>query len=196
MKKLLTTFAAALAASTMTMVSSPAHAGTDPYLGEIMLVGFQFCPRGWTEANGQLLSISTYQALFSLYGTLYGGDGRTDFALPNLEGRMAMHTGTGPGLSNRPQGEKGGSETISVSQMPSHNHRINTTEETPDTHDPNNAIFATFPGNANAYSTNGAIVHQMRSDVVSNTGGTSQKLSPFLVLRYCVSLEGIYPSRN
>ena len=88
---------------------------SEPFIGEIKAVGFNFCPRGWAEADGQLIAISQNQALFSLYGTIYGGDGRTTFALPDLRGRVPIHEGSGPGLSTYAQGSKGGSETISNS---------------------------------------------------------------------------------
>lgn len=106
---------AAAACGSMLAVSAPeAVAGPDDYLGEIMTVGFTFCPRGTMEANGQLLAISQHQALFSLFGTTYGGDGRTSFALPDLRGRTAIGTGTGPGLTQRDQGRQGGVENDST----------------------------------------------------------------------------------
>ena len=89
-----------------------AEAGADAYMGEIIIVGTNFCPRGSIEANGQLLSIEDNSALFSLFGTLYGGDGRTTFGLPDLRGRAAIHSGQGPGLTNRVQGQKGGQENV------------------------------------------------------------------------------------
>jgi microcystin-dependent protein len=103
---------AAVAMTTMTITSSPAKAGTDAYVGEIMMVGFNFCPRGWAEASGQALQIDRYQELFSLIGTTYGGDGTTTFALPDLRGRVPMHAGLGLGLSPRPLGHAGGQERV------------------------------------------------------------------------------------
>jgi hypothetical protein len=102
------------------------RSATDPFLGEIMTVGFTFCPRGWAELDGQLLDISTHTALFSLLGTTYGGDGRTTFALPDLRGRTAVHEGQGPGLSNWPLGLRRGVEevTLTEAQMPSHSHTL------------------------------------------------------------------------
>ena len=96
----------------------------EPLIGEIKLVGFTYCPRGWTDADGQLLSITDNAALFSLYGTTYGGDGRTTFALPDLRGRVPLHQGTGAGLSTYTMGQLGGAETVTLttSQMPVHNH--------------------------------------------------------------------------
>ena len=93
-------------------VSMPAQAGNDVFIGEVSLVGFNFCPRGTMEADGKLLQISKHQALFSLYGTMYGGDGRTTFALPDLRGRTVIHEGQGAGLSSYLQGQRGGMETL------------------------------------------------------------------------------------
>ena len=107
-------------------VTAPAHAGgTDPFLGEIITTGYTFCPRGYANTDGQLLPINTNQALFSLLGTTYGGDGRTSFGLPELRGRAPFNLGRGPGLTNRSLGSRGGSETNTqtVTQMPSHNHQ-------------------------------------------------------------------------
>jgi microcystin-dependent protein len=98
----------------------------EPFIGEIRMFGGTFAPRGWALCDGQLLSISTYTSLFSILGTTYGGDGRTTFALPDLRGRAPIHAGTGPGLSPKTLGQKGGTqtETLSIVQMPSHNHTI------------------------------------------------------------------------
>ncbi len=111
------------------LAPKPAAAGAFPFIGELMLFGGNFCPRGWTNADGQLLAISANSALFSLYGTTYGGDGRTTFGLPDLRGRAAIHTGQGPGLANYAQGQKGGTEnlTVQTTNMPSHNHNVQAT---------------------------------------------------------------------
>ncbi len=97
---------------------------SDPFIGQIQTFGFNFAPRGWARCDGQLLPISSNSALFSLLGTTYGGDGRTTFGLPDLRGRAALHQGQGPGLSNRNLGQRAGAEntTLTVNQMPSHNH--------------------------------------------------------------------------
>jgi microcystin-dependent protein len=104
----------------------PVQNGLDPYIGEVELFGFNYAPVGWAYCNGQLLPIASYQALFSLLGVTYGGDGVTTFAVPDLRGRVAIHQGTGPGLSTRTIGQSGGTETVtlSVTQMPSHTHTI------------------------------------------------------------------------
>ena len=194
--------AAAAAFALFAAVPAPdAHAGASPYVGDIMTVGFNFCPRGWTEADGKLLPINQWSALFSLYGTMYGGDGRSTFGVPDFRGRVAMSMGTGPGLTPRQEGQKGGSETntLIVNNMPNHNHLLNTTETTPNTHDPNGAIFGTFPGSNNIYTNNNpAINHQMAINAVTKTGGGQpvNNMQPFQVINFCVALEGVYPSRN
>ena len=103
---------AAGAAAFMAISSQPASAGNNPFIGEIMMVGYNFCPRGWANADGQLLPIAQNTALFSLYGTMYGGDGRTTFGLPDLRGRVPMHVGNGPGLHPKRQGNKSGGGTL------------------------------------------------------------------------------------
>lgn len=167
----------------------------EPFLGQIQAFGFNFAPRGWAYCNGQLLAISQYSALFSLLGTQYGGDGRTTFALPDLRGRNGLHFGQGPGLSNIVMGERGGAETltITVAQMPSHNHALAAKEE--GTSDSPNGAFIAGDG-TNAFDFNSNTV--MANASIGNTGG-NQPLNiqnPFLGINYCIALEGIYPSRN
>jgi microcystin-dependent protein len=106
--------AAIVLAAFVGLPGQASFARSAPFLGEIMITGMTFCPRSWVEANGQLLSISQHQSLFSLYGTTYGGDGRTTFALPDLRGRTPIHAGQGPGLSNYSLGQKGGQETTDI----------------------------------------------------------------------------------
>src|SRR5210317_2190722 len=104
---------------------------SEPFLAEVKIVGFDFPPRGWAQCDGQLLPINQNQSLYSLLGTTYGGDGRTTFALPDLRGRMPVHPGNGPGLSDRRLGEKGGAEdaTLTVAEIPSHNHQLKGVDE-------------------------------------------------------------------
>ena len=200
--KLKTSSMAAAAAAILTTASTQnSFAGASPYIGDVMAVGFNFCPRGWTEADGKLLPVGQYSALFSLYGTMYGGDGRSTFGVPDLRGRVAMSKGTGPGLTPRTEGQKSGSETntLIAAQMPQHNHRINTTETSLNTHDPNGSIFATFDDPNNIYMNNSPTInHQMATNAVTNSGGGQpvNNMQPFLVINYCVALEGVYPSRN
>ena len=163
-----------------------------------MWVGFNFCPRGWALAEGQLLSISSNSALFSLFGTIYGGDGRTTFALPDLRGRVPMSAGGGPGLTNRPMGQRLGTETetLTVQQMPSHNHQINASQGATD-NDPSGSVMG-GPGRTRIYDAPTVTSTTMASNAVTNTGGSQNhnNMQPSLVLRACIALEGVYPSRN
>ena len=116
----------------------------EPFIGQIMMVGFNFAPRGWALCDGSLLPINNNQALFSLLGTTYGGDGRTTFQLPDLRGRVPMHQGTGPGLPNHRIGEKGGVEnvTLTVAQMPAHTHVLNASSDYGSQKSPANGVPA------------------------------------------------------
>lgn len=178
-------------------IAGEANAGSEPFIGEIMWVGYTFCPRGWAEANGQLLPISQNTALFSLYGTTYGGDGRTTFALPDLRGRTSVHTGQGPGLSNYAQGSRGGQEevTLAVDNLPAHNHAINASSGATD----KNAA-GSIPGSPKQriYDSPLSASATWDASAVGMTGnGTShENRAPFLTLRACVALVGIFPSRS
>lgn len=130
LKKATLTAACALTLSMgLTIAPDKAQAGVDPFIGDIMIVGFNFCPRGWAAADGQLIAISNNQALYALLGTMYGGDGRSTFALPDLRGRAAIGQGSGPGLTSRLSGQKGGSvsKSMTVTTMASHSHAVNAT---------------------------------------------------------------------
>ena len=167
----------------------------DPTIAEISMFGGNFAPRSWANCDGQLQAISQNTALFSLIGTIYGGDGRTTFGLPELRGRVAVHTGSGPGLSTRTQGERSGVETniMTLAQMPSHGHAINAKDEgTSD--DPSGAFIA--GDGTNAFSTSSNVV--MSSAAVANNGGGQpiNNMQPYLVVRYIIALQGVFPSRN
>ena len=165
----------------------------EPFLGQIQAFGFNFAPRGWALCHGQLLSISQFSALFSLLGTTYGGDGETTFGLPDLRGRTPMSFGTGAGLSSRLIGERGGSETnvLGVNNLPSHNHAIAAKAEG-NTDDPGANVVA--GDGTNAFGTT--------SDInLSNTGNSGggqaiNNMQPFIVINYCIALEGAFPPRN
>jgi microcystin-dependent protein len=169
----------------------------EPFIGEIMWIGSNFCPRGWTGAEGQLLSIAQNTALFSLYGTMYGGDGRTTFGLPDLRGRVAVHAGQGPGLANYTQGSRGGLEhvTLSANQMPTHRHSINASSTATDKNAAGSIIGSpkqkTFDPASSADVT-------LAANAVSTSGGNQahENRSPYITLRACVALEGLFPSRN
>lgn len=166
-------------------IPSPRQAlAQDPFIGEIRLVGFTYCPRGWTDANGQLLNIVDHQALFSLYGTTYGGDGRTTFALPDLRSRVPVHLGQGTGLSDYVLGESGGQETVTLqaSEMPTHNHSLNELT-TPNGNTP--GLVIRNGGGEQAVNTTDA-----------GSGAAHENRPPFLAIRFCIALEGIFPSRN
>jgi microcystin-dependent protein len=160
-----------------------------PYIGEIKLVSFNFAPAGWADCNGQLLPILQNAQLFSLFGTTYGGDGVTTFALPNLQGRVPIHLGAGHGL-----GEAGGTETVTLtaSQMPTHSHTLNaaTTEQT--TNVPTSALL-TEGGN---YSTSSATVLMDAAAIGTAGGGQAHpNMQPYLTVRYIIALTGTYPPR-
>lgn len=179
--------------------------GTDSYLGSVWLFGGTFCPRGTLEAAGQLLPISANSALFSLFGTLYGGDGRTTFGLPDLRGRSPIGQGQGPGLSNYPQGSKGGVETVTLleANLPPHNHEvtvtINGTNSLGTAPNPAGNLNATDTQGTN-YGTGEVIAMSPQSATVSqeNVGGGVPvgTRSPYQTLRWCVNTVGIYPPRN
>jgi microcystin-dependent protein len=179
----------------------------EPFVGQIMMVGFNFAPRGWAFCHGQLLAINSNTALFSLLGTQYGGDGRTTFGLPDLRGRCAVGMGNGPGLSPRSQGEKVGQETVTLTQneIPSHTHQLMGNNAEGNTNDPTNSTVAkdnvvvergspAIP--VNGYSTGAANVSMGTS--ISNTGGSQAhtNMQPSLGMNYIIALEGIYPSRS
>jgi len=167
----------------------------DPFLGQITMFGGNFAPRGWALCDGQLLSISQYSALFSLLGTTYGGDGRTTFGLPDLRSRVPMHAGHGPGLSNRPLGQKGGSETnrLSVAQLPAHHHTLNAKEEANSDDPSNNFVAGT---GTNAFGTAADVA--MNPNSTGDTGGGQEvnNIQPYQCINYIIALQGVYPSRN
>ena len=169
------------------------------------MVGFTFCPRGWADANGQLLAIASNSALFSLFGTAYGGDGRTTFALPDLRGRVPIHLGQGPGLSNYTQGQSGGVETttMTVGQMPQHTHVASVQTAGPVLANHRRADGAAFGVTTdNTYVRPGTPVTgygMAAGTVVNANAGSSQpqtNIPPYLTMRYCVATQGIFPSRN
>lgn len=175
---------------------------SEPFTGEIRMFGFNFAPRNWAFCNGQLLPISQNSALFSLLGTMYGGDGRTTFGLPNLQSRVPVHQGTGPGLSNRQMGQTGGAETVTLTipEMPSHTHNVQMMAESrpANSTDPTGTILATGP---TAYRSNTPAEDvAMDPNAVRQTsqGGNigHQNMMPFQVVNFCVAMFGLYPSRS
>jgi len=175
--------------------------GGDEYAGQMIFTGANFCPRGWARTDGQLLAVSSNDALFSLLGTIYGGDGRTTFGLPDLRGRAIMHTGTGPGLSPRRIGAKGGAEqmTLTTNNLPPHNHTpdLMATTSGASTSAPAGAALASA---ANIYAGRAAMDSPMPDTAVTvaATGGSRSFgiMQPSQGILTCIALYGIYPSRN
>ncbi len=174
-----------------------------PYVGEIRLLSFPFAPVGWMSCNGQLLAVSQYDALFSLLGTNYGGDGRTTFALPDLRGRVPVGFGQGPGLSQYPLGDTSGSEHVTLlpSQMPAHSHAFQaTTSNAGSTAPANNLQLGTPAGGDTLYATDftGVSPDALSPATLANNGGSQahDNLMPTLTASFCIAVEGIYPSRS
>ncbi|TDS14362.1 microcystin-dependent protein [Maribacter caenipelagi] len=169
----------------------------EPFIGQIMMVGFNFAPRGWALCDGQLLSIASNSALFSLLGTTYGGDGRTTFGLPDLRGRLAVHVGQGPGLQNRAWGQRFGVENnfLTEANLPSHKHTVNLPakeEANAEVPTGNFIAGAGFDGFGTTSDTT------MATLPVSNTGGNVPitNMQPSLGIYYVIALVGIFPSRS
>ena len=199
MRRLLPSFA--LAALLAAGFSAPAAAqAQSPYIGEIALVPYTFCPAGWAEANGQLLPISQNDALFALYGTTYGGDGQTTFALPDMPGRVPLDQGATAGQPSYKQGEKGGTEafTLTISQMPAHTHAAQATSAMINSNSPNNALVGTFAANAKVYASAGGTALQFNPAAIASTGNNLpvDNMQLYLTMRFCVALVGIFPSKN
>ncbi|MFZ1741664.1 MAG: tail fiber protein [Pontixanthobacter sp.] len=180
-------------------------AGFDPYIGEITMVGFNFCPRGTASTNGQLLAISQNSALFSLLGTQYGGDGRTTFALPDLRGRVPIHNGTGPGLSNYSIGQLGGTETntMTLAQMPLHNHAVKLMAEgaAGNTANPTNNMISISTNGDRVFGPDTAaaeVAMNPKAIMESNAGGSlpQNNIQPYLAVNFCIATVGVFPSRN
>jgi microcystin-dependent protein len=173
---------------------------SEPFLGQIILVPYNFAPRGWAFCNGQVLSIAQNTALFSLLGTTFGGNGQTTFALPDLRGRVAISSGQGPGLGNYDLGQAAGSETqtLTVSQMPSHNHVVEALTDAVTVPSPTNNFLGTGPRGSNLYAPPSANLTPMSPPMIQPTGGSQpfDIRDPYLTLNYCIALEGIFPSRS
>lgn len=176
---------------------------SEPFVGEIRMFAGNFAPRSWAFCDGQLLAVSQNDALFSLFGTIYGGDGRTTFGLPDMRGRIPLHAGTGPGLSPRKLGSKGGSEkeTLTINQIPSHNHTISVSTDFALETDPTGRVLAESQTPANTgrkiYANSGGNIN-LKSDAFTKTGGSQShtNLMPTLCVNFIVALVGIYPSRS
>lgn len=170
---------------------------SEQFLGEIRMFAGNFAPFGWAFCNGQVLSIETNTALFSLLGTTYGGDGVTTFALPNLQSRIPIHQGQGPGLSPYVIGQLGGAENVTLitQQLPQHTHTVNADSGSGGVSSPAGAYWASSPGTKQySPSTNVA----MSPSATSLTGNSQPhpNIMPYLAISFIIALEGIFPSRN
>ena len=163
----------------------------EPFLSEIRIMSFVFAPKGWALCNGQLLPINQNQALFSLLGTTFGGDGRVNFALPDLRGRTPIHVGSGHTL-----GERGGEQahTLSIAEVPTHAHVLNVTNNNGTTNGTIGSLLAAFSSGYRGPQQ----LTSMSPGTVTNTGGSQAHLNlqPFLTLSFCIALQGIFPSPN
>jgi microcystin-dependent protein len=174
----------------------------DPFVAEIRIFGFNFAPKGWAFCDGQILPLSQNTALFSLLGTTYGGDGKSTFALPDLQGSAPMHPGQGPGLSLHDLGEQAGSETVTllISEMPSHPHSLMCQSQDPaDQAAPTPARTFAPSQNATAYGpSNGSPIVQMAFQALQPAGGSlpHNNMMPYLTMNFCIALQGVYPPRT
>jgi microcystin-dependent protein len=171
---------------------------SEPYLSEIRIVSFNYAPTGWALCNGQFLPINQNQALFSLLGTTYGGNGSTTFALPNLQGRVPVHVGNTVTL-----GQSGGEQnhTLTSSEMPAHTHFVTGSNRVPivgDTNATPNPLGAFFGRSSHPAYHSPATLVGMHPQLLTNTGGSQphNNMSPYLVLNFIIALQGIFPSRN
>jgi microcystin-dependent protein len=177
---------------------------SDPFVAEIRIFPFNFAPKGWAFCDGQLLPISQNTALFSLLGTTYGGDGKSTFALPNLQGSVPMHSGSGggPGLTQHFEGEEGGSETVTLltTEMPAHAHNVGRALDQPgNSTTPVASIWAqtgTVRAAVNSYRP-GPPTGAMKTDVILPTGSSfpHNNMQPYLTLNFCIALQGVFPAR-
>ena len=171
---------------------------SDPFVAEIRIFGFNFAPRGWAFCDGQILPLSQNTALFSLLGTTYGGNGMNTFGLPDLQGRVPMQPGQGPGLSLYDLGQEGGSETISLleSEIPAHAHTLSAdTQDQGDNFGPSPLMAL---GRANIYqSTTGSNLTTLSDSALAPAGGDNphNNMQPYLTLNFCIALQGVFPPR-
>lgn len=173
----------------------------DPFVAEIRIFPFNFAPRGWAWCDGQLLPLSQNTALFSLLGTTYGGNGKSNFALPNLQGRAPMHPGQGPGLSLHDLGETGGSDTVSLieSEIPSHSHALMSLPGPANRTSPiGNSIARSTGGNPYLPASPQPPLVAMSEMSIPPAGGDQphNNLQPYLTFYFCIALQGVFPPRT
>jgi microcystin-dependent protein len=172
----------------------------DPFVAEIRIFPFNFAPKGWAFCDGQILPLSQNTALFSLLGTTYGGDGKSNFALPNMQGNAPMHPGQGPGLSLHDLGETGGSDTVSLleSEIPAHSHAMMaSTQDGLDSHPVNN-LLAQGIGIAHYTDANTGAFVNLNDNALAPAGGDQphNNMQPYLTLSFCIALQGVFPPRT
>jgi len=165
----------------------------DPFIGEIRIFAGNFAPRSWAFCDGQLLQIVSYTALFSIFGTTYGGDGQTTFGLPDLKGRAPMHYGNGPGLSNHPLGERTGNEGATIAGLAAHTHKLMASGDPGTSNNPDGRMPAVTP--TKAYDSKGNPVPMHGGALPSAGGNPHNNMMPYLTLNFIVALEGLFPSR-
>lgn len=179
----------------------------EPFIGQVQLFAFNFAPKDWAFCNGQLMSIAQNQALFSLIGTTYGGDGVTTFALPDLRGRVPNHFGQGPGLNSYEMGQVSGTETVTLiqTQMPTHTHPMMVSNQTASVSDPTGHVLAASTGldslsgatvTVHTYGTNPTGVASPQTIGIAGGNQSHNNMQPYLTMNYCIALYGIYPSRT
>lgn len=188
--------ALALTVAALTGQTAPV-AAQEPFLGQISAFPYTFCPRGWAAADGAIVSIGSNSALFSILGTTYGGNGTTTFGLPDLQGRSAIHTGTGPGLQPVRWGQKSGAPevTLTESELPRHSHSVNAYQDEGDRGRPNSDFLA---GGSELFYHDGPADGQMASNMLAQAGGGQPIaiMPPYIAMRWCVATVGVYPPRN
>lgn len=171
----------------------------DPFVAEIRIFPFNFAPKGWAFCDGQILPLSQNTALFSLLGTTYGGDGKSNFALPDMQGNVPMHPGQGPGLSLHDLGEMGGSSTVTLleSEMPSHAHFLMASNQPGEDPQAVGEAFGRSVG-TNLYQASNAGLVSMYNVAVTPVGGSlpHNNLQPYLTLNFCIALQGVFPPRT
>lgn len=172
----------------------------DPFVAEIRIFPFNFAPQGWAWCDGQLLPLSQNTALFSLLGTTYGGNGTSNFALPDLQGRAPMHPGQGPGLSLHDLGEAGGSSTVTLleSEIPSHSHALNALAAPADVPNPDAHVIARTIGATPYLPSSGAPIVALAPEALAPAGGDQphNNMMPYLTFYFCIALQGVFPPRG